>query len=123
MRWNSYVWLVPVAVGSGICQAQTITWHFGFDASSQAEGPGTSCRHARGSVVWDLTTPPYGTWFELQYRSEVMADNDGLFVSCPQRIETLVSDYTVQFTVTAPRLYQLVISTRRKGDLNSRDDG
>jgi hypothetical protein len=61
-----------------------------------------------------------GTAFELRYASSVSCDS-GAFGSA--RTETLSSDYTISFSVTAPAAYYIDVDTRRTGDLGARYDG
>jgi hypothetical protein len=60
------------------------------------------------------------TQFTVRYRSVVSSDS-GAFGG--DKTETLASDYTINFLVTAPGAYLLNVATQRKGDMNVRYDG
>ena len=64
-------------------------------------------------------TAASATSFSTRYIALVSADS-GLFGA--QRLETLASDYTITFTVSAPAAYTLTVATRRKGDLHLVED-
>lgn len=115
-----------VLVLSSLARAQAVvstpTW---TNASSPDEtvlsGIQDGCMAGRRSQV-SVVSPGGGTTFTMRYAATVFEDNELYALSCPARHEILDTDYTLTFTATAPRIYNLILDTRRSGDANVRND-
>jgi hypothetical protein len=111
---------------SSLARAQAVvstpTW---TNASSPDEtvlsGIQDGCMAGRRSQV-SVVSPGGGTTFTMRYAATVFEDNELYALSCPARHEILDTDYTLTFTATAPRIYNLILGTRRSGDANVRND-
>ncbi|MFN8640884.1 MAG: hypothetical protein U0802_04200 [Candidatus Binatia bacterium] len=126
MRRSPFVGIIGLVVALAAGAAAPAAAQLGApsltNASSATESAGSGCKYARRSSV--ATTGSSPSSFSTRYIATVAADNDSPFLgTCSQRIETLATNYTVNFTATAPRLYRLTVATTRNGDINTRDDG
>ncbi|MBI3785277.1 MAG: hypothetical protein HY270_17940 [Deltaproteobacteria bacterium] len=66
------------------------------------------------------TTPNDGTTFSTRYASTVSTDGGAL---CNSRTESLTTDYTISFSVSAPGAYYFDVDTRLTGELDVDYDG
>jgi len=111
--------LVATPVGSS---AQTLSAPSLSNASSTDEFSGSSANpsYQRASGTQTLSTG--GTSFQTRYFGNASADCG---IACSSRTETLSSNYTVSWNVTAPAslIYRLTIDTRRTAGLTCVDEG
>ena len=70
--------------------------------------------------ITQTTTPNDGTTFSTRYASTASTDGGAL---CNSRTESLTSDYTISFSVTAPGAYYFDVDTRLTGELDVDYDG
>jgi hypothetical protein len=84
--------------------------------------PGTASTPSREreSLLSLVSTSPSGA-FTTQYTSLVTVDGDGAGASAG--VESLASDYQLDFTVTAPGAYRLTVDTSISGDMHLVNDG
>ena len=89
------------------------------NADETVAGTASSASRERESFV-DLISSPTGS-FTTQYTSLITVDSDG--AGAGSGVESLGSDYEIDFNVTAPGAYSLSITTSLSGDMNLRNDG
>jgi len=80
---------------------------------------GVTPSRERESFV-DVISSPAGS-FTTQYTSLITVDGDGGTASAG--VESIASDYQVDFTATAPGAYTLTVTTSLSGDMNLVNDG
>jgi hypothetical protein len=83
--------------------------------------PGTASTPSRErESLLSIVSTPSGA-FTTQYTSLVTVDGDGAGASAG--VESIASDYQLDFTVTAPGAYRLQIDTSISGDMHLVNDG
>jgi hypothetical protein len=116
---SSLALLMGLSIGERLALAQTMSVTSLTNASSANElDTGDNNSWDRQSSV--ATQSSSTTNFVVRYRSVVSSDS-GAFGG--DKTETLNSDYTINFVVSAAGAYILNVTTQRKGDLNVRYDG
>jgi len=83
-------------------------------------GTATTPSRERQSATSLASSSP-GSAFVTRYTSLVTTDSDG--ASASAGIESMSSDYTIDFTVTAPGAYLVTVDTHLSGDFNLVNDG
>jgi hypothetical protein len=89
------------------------------NADEQIAGSSSTPSRERASLV-ELVSSPAGA-FTTRYASLVTTDSDGAGASAG--LETLASDYEIDFDATAPGAYVLTVTTSVSGDMNLVNDG
>src|SRR5262245_37442701 len=83
--------------------------------------PGTASTPSRErESVLGIVSTPSGA-FTTQYTSLVTVDSDGAGSSAG--VESIASDYQLDFTATAPGAYILTVTTSLSGDMHLVNDG
>jgi len=116
---------IALSVGAGTAHAQSITnlspVKNGTNSSDQLTATG-NMKTERASTVATLSSN--ATSFQTRYAFLVGNDRDGGFQFFGDtHTQTLTSNYTISFRVTAPGAYRLNISTLLNAEINRRDDG
>jgi hypothetical protein len=83
-------------------------------------GTASTASRERQSLV-ELPSSPTGSFFTTRYTSVVTTDSDG--AGAGAGVESMSSDYQIDFTATAPGAYVLTVSTSVAGDLHLVNDG
>ena len=110
------VWCLALA---GTARAQSLSAPSLTDNSSAGEVcAGCDPSYDRQSAAAVQSTS--ATSFSVRYASTDSTDGGAL---CNSRTETEASDYTIQFTVTAPGAYYIDVSTQLTGQLDVVYDG
>src|SRR6185436_9658991 len=104
---------------SSRAQLSTPTFTNSSNPDETVTGTASSPSRERESFV-DLLSSPSGS-FTTRYISLVTVDGDG--AGAGAGVESISSDYQVDFTATAPGAYTLTVSTSLSGDMNLVNDG
>jgi len=118
------LWAATVAA---VVLAASTGWAQGISGLSAAKNGGNTADFfedgllvgAQRTSVVAVQPGANATNFTVRY-SEVIGADTGIFTS---RTETLNSNYTITFTVTAPSTYSLAVATSRLGALTLVNDG
>jgi hypothetical protein len=117
-RVVTLVLLTAAAVASG----QSLSTPTFVDNSNPPElflGSAANASFERESTVQQVSSPMGA--FTTRYFSLITTDADG--AGSAGALEPQASDYTINFSVSAPGAYQLLVDTRLTGDLNLNNDG
>src|SRR5262245_43942912 len=115
-RLNILLWIVTAwaLTPAAAAWAQSLSVPVVTDNSTAGEVcTGCDPSYDRQSTAAVQSTNP--TSFMVRYASTDSTDGGAL---CNSRTETLTSDYTIQFTVTAPGGYYIDVTTRLTGQLD-----
>jgi hypothetical protein len=91
----------------------------GSNADETVAGTPSAASRERKSFV-DVVSSPAGS-FTTQYTSLITVDSDG--AGAGSGVESIGSDYQIDFTATAPGAYVLTINTSVSGDMHLVNDG
>src|SRR5689334_3129410 len=86
---------------------------------SVAGTPAAASRERLSSL--GLASSPTGSFIATHYTSLVSTDSDG--AGAGSGVESIGSDYSIDFTATAPGAYTLTITTSISGDMHLVNDG
>jgi hypothetical protein len=111
--------MVLLCAAAGRAQLSTPTFTNSSNPDETVPGTATTPSRERESFV-DLVSSPAGS-FTTRYISLVTVDGDG--AGAGAGVESLASDYEVDFTATAPGAYTLAITTSLSGDMHLVNDG
>jgi hypothetical protein len=113
-------------VGSLLAMPPQVSAQLSFPSLTNSSNPdetiaGTATTPSRERLSFvDVVSSPAGS-FTTQYSSLVTVDGDGAGAS--PGVESLASDYEIDFTATAPGAYILTVTTSLSGDMNLVNDG
>ena len=112
-------WLLSAAVPMASAQLSLPTLTNSSNPDELVPGTASTPSRERESFL-DLVSTPSGA-FTTRYISLVTVDGDGAGASAG--VESISSDYQIDFTATAPGAYTLTVSTSLSGDMNLVNDG
>jgi hypothetical protein len=112
-------WLLSAVVPTASAQLSLPTLTNSSNPDEVVAGTASTPSRERESFL-DLVSTPSGA-FTTRYISLVTVDGDGAGASAG--VESISSDYQVDFTATAPGAYTLTVSTSLSGDMNLVNDG
>src|SRR4030095_16752164 len=90
------------------------------NANESVAGTPAAASRERLSFL-DLPSSPSGSFFSTHYTSLISTDSDG--AGAGSGVESIGSDYQIDFTATAPGAYTLTITTSISGDMHLVNDG
>ena len=111
--------MVVAAVPSARAQLSTPSLTNSSNANELVAGTASTASRERESFVEVLSTPSGA--FTTRYSSLVTVDSDG--AGAGSGVESIGSDYQVDFTATAPGAYILTVTTSISGDMHLVNDG
>ena len=123
---RSFIGLATLVAGLVIAAAPAVRAQLSAPSLTNSSNPnelvpGTASTPSRErESLLGLVSTPAGA-FTVQYTSLVTVDGDGAGASAG--VESMASDYQVDFTATAPGAYVLTVNTSISGDMHLVNDG